>query len=412
MTWLLPRNELTPEQNRAIELDTSEHKVVLGGPGSGKTQILLHRAKFLRDRFQISSNRLHIFVFTNVLKNYISSALSILDIPLDCVTTFDFWCVDYFQRNIRYNLPWNRQERCPDFDIIRKEVLDYITKKNINPLYDFTLVDEGQDLDQISFEIIKKISRHITVCIDYKQKIYEQGATEEKIMEILGIKRTNLHLLDVFRCCPYVVQLASFFIDNEQDKKFYLNQSRTEQTEKEKPLLYFAMNQQDEDNKILDLINARIFKNERIGIFLPTNKYVRIYAKKLINMGVDVEWRISQEEDDNSQYNFNSPKPKILTYHSAKGLTFDSVIIPKLITSAFPKIFMNEIHRLLFVGITRAQKWVGLISNETQPLEIIENLKNIHNNNFLTIKYPDTPNNNIVSNDMDEEGEEDLKDLL
>lgn len=410
MTWLLPRNELTTEQNRAIELDTNEHKIILGGPGSGKTQILLHRAKFLRDRFNINRSKLHIFVFTNVLKNYISSALSILDIPQECVTTFDFWCVDYYQRNIRYNLPWNRHERCPDFDIIRKEVLDYIIRNNINSLYDFTLVDEGQDLDQISFEIIKKISRHITVCIDYKQKIYEQGATEEKIMEILGIRRTNLHLLDVFRCCPYVVKLASFFIENQQDRNFYLNQSRTEQVEKEKPLLYFAKDQKDEDDKIFDLVNSRIFKNERIGIFLPTNKYVRIYAKKMSAMGVDVEWRASQEDDD-SQYNFNSPKPKILTYHSAKGLTFDSVIIPKLISGAFPRIFINEINRLLFVGITRAQKWVGLISKENQALEIIENLKNIQNNDFMTIKHSDHTEPTNYTNNLEEE-EDDLTDLL
>ena len=39
-TWLVSRDELTPEQMRAIELSRQEHRVILGSPGSGKTQIL------------------------------------------------------------------------------------------------------------------------------------------------------------------------------------------------------------------------------------------------------------------------------------------------------------------------------------------------------------------------------------
>lgn len=46
-TWLVPPSDLTTEQIRAIELPTDEHKVVMGGPGSGKTMVLLHRARHL-----------------------------------------------------------------------------------------------------------------------------------------------------------------------------------------------------------------------------------------------------------------------------------------------------------------------------------------------------------------------------
>lgn len=409
MTWLLPRYELTPEQNRAIELNTYDHKIILGGPGSGKTQILLHRAKFLKEKYGIKDNKFHIFVFTNVLKNYISSALEILDIPVECVTTFDFWCVEYYQNNIRQNLPWNRSEKCPNFEIIRKEVLSYIKKMNFKPIYDFTLVDEGQDLDEISFEIIKRISSHVTICMDYKQKIYDQGVTEEKIMEIMGIRKANIYLLDVFRCCPYVVKLASFFIENQQDRLFFLNQSRTEQNEREMPLLYFAENQEDEDDKIIDLLHTRMLKNERIGVFLPTNKYVRIYAKKLIKEGIEVEWKVSQDKYS-GQYDFNSTKPKILTYHSAKGLTFDSVIIPKLNEISFPNGFRSDINKLLFVCITRAQKWVGLISNKYQALSIIESLKMHKNSDFLTVK--ESEREHIDSGNFDKNFNNDLKDLL
>lgn len=201
------------------------------------------------------------------------------------------------------------------------------------------------------------------------------------------------------------MKLASLFIENEQDKQFFLNQSRTEQIEKEKPLLYFAKDQKDEFNKLIDLINTRLFKNERVGIFLPTNRYVAYFAKKLVNNGIDVEWKVFQHNDASYQYDFNSTKPKILTFHSAKGLTFDSVIIPKLSDNAFPLVLANEINRLVFVGITRAQKWVGLISSLSKPLNIIAGLRNIGTEDFLTIKTSEEKvSSQITQKDQDDNG--------
>jgi Superfamily I DNA and RNA helicases len=62
-TWLLPRSELTSEQLRAVELSPLSHQVIFGAPGSGKTQILLHRAAFLRNHLGTKPNRFRIFVY-------------------------------------------------------------------------------------------------------------------------------------------------------------------------------------------------------------------------------------------------------------------------------------------------------------------------------------------------------------
>ena len=57
MSWLIPRDELTAEQIRAVELSANEHRVILGAPGSGKTQILLHRARYLSDELGVPPAR-------------------------------------------------------------------------------------------------------------------------------------------------------------------------------------------------------------------------------------------------------------------------------------------------------------------------------------------------------------------
>jgi superfamily I DNA/RNA helicase len=57
---------------------------------------------------------------------------------------------------------------------------------------------------------------------------------------------------------------------------------------------------------------------------------------------------------------FNTLTPKISIYRSAKGLTFDCVILPKLVENNFHRVTGPRRHRLLLVGITRATQWVYL----------------------------------------------------
>ena len=137
MSWLIPRNELTPDQIRAIEFSPTEHRAILGGPGSGKTQILLHRAAISPTSSALPPSASRIFVYTNVLKDYIKSALSLLNLPDDAVLTFDHWCHLFYQQHVNSRLPWNATKKQPDFDAVRRAVLDKISSGKISlPLYD------------------------------------------------------------------------------------------------------------------------------------------------------------------------------------------------------------------------------------------------------------------------------------
>jgi len=132
MSWLIPRNELTPEQIRAIELAPSEHRAITGGPGSGKTQVLLHRARHLCDSMRVPPERFRIFVYTNVLKEYMRPALRDLRLPEDSVLGFDKWCMDFYKQHINSRLPWDSEQRKPDFDAVRRAVQDRIANGNLS----------------------------------------------------------------------------------------------------------------------------------------------------------------------------------------------------------------------------------------------------------------------------------------
>jgi superfamily I DNA/RNA helicase len=348
-TWLIPRSELTPEQLRAIEFDTRENRVILGGPGSGKTQILLHRAAYLCERLMVPPSECHIFVYTNALRAYLQSALALLNLPADSVSTLDSWCMTFYRETIGGKTPWNKESHQPDFVAIRKAVLAKLQTLKEKP-YRFILVDEAQDLDAESLKLLTLISEHITVCADHKQQLYDQGSDISDILRSLSVRRSKVVLLETFRCCPYIVQLASGLIDDRMERDAYIRQVRTSQSEREKPLLYRAADYEDEMDRLIDLVKTRLTKGERIAVLFPQARQAYGYAKSFHKAGVEVE--------DPKELDFTTDKPKLMAYHSAKGLTFDSVFLPRLINKNFDKVSIIRKSSILFVGITRATKWV------------------------------------------------------
>jgi superfamily I DNA/RNA helicase len=378
-TWLLPRNELTPEQLRAVELGHSDHQIIFGAPGSGKTQILLHRAAFLRDRLGAAPSRFRIFVYTNVLKQYIRSALPLLNLPEDTIITYDDWCRVFYQQHINSRLPWNAAAKKPDFDLIRRTVGEKVARDSVPlPLYDFALVDEAQDLDAATFDTLRRTARHVTACLDNKQQIYERGSSETDILLKLGLRRRNLSLLDAYRCSPFIAKLAARFIPDSQDMQHYLGQVRTSQTERQTPLLFKAIGFDDEKKRLIEVLRERLLLDQRIAVLFPLRRQVFGFAEGLKQAGIEVE---TQENLD-----FGSSRPKLITYASAKGLTFDSVLLPRLVPESFPRMSPERIQRLLFVAVTRATNWVYLSTNVGNELPLLQALQPLVSERALAVQ--------------------------
>src|ERR1039458_519549 len=71
MPSVLHDSQLTPEQRAIVELRPDRHHLVMGPPGSGKTQVLLHRARWLRETYKIPPEGFCVLVYTNVLTYFL-----------------------------------------------------------------------------------------------------------------------------------------------------------------------------------------------------------------------------------------------------------------------------------------------------------------------------------------------------
>lgn len=75
-----------------------------------------------------------------------------------------------------------------------------------------------------------------------------------------------------------------------------------------------------------------------------------------------------------------------MSYHSAKGLTFDTVLLPRLVRSSFSHVTNPRIARLLFVGITRATKWVYMSTCKDGEIEALQRFESLTRQNLLSVQ--------------------------
>ena len=354
MTWLVPYGDLTPDQLHAVDASADVHRLIVGAPGSGKTLTLLHRTARLRERYHVTEGRYRLLVFTNVLKQYIRAGCADLGIPVEAVGTFDAWCAEYFDTNIGGRRPWDTARKSLDFAVIRTRVHAHVMAGKPN-LYDFVVVDEGQDLDTEAFEVLRSVARHVTVAADRKQQLYEHGTSEEAIAERLGLPRRNLSLLAAFRCSPYIVPLASAFIADAAEANTFREQTLTAPGPRETPVLFVASSFGEEREKLGEVVRQRVIIGERVAILLPQSRQVFGFKKAMEEFGLQVE-----VQGRNESLDFTSLTPKLITYHSAKGLTFDTVLVPRVVASSFDRRPEALALRMMFVAITRAARWVYL----------------------------------------------------
>lgn len=360
MTWLPPLGRLTPTQLASVEAPWDRPLILRGGPGSGKTVVLLHRAHRL-GKASGRPDMVATLVYTNVLRDFIRSATDTLGLAAESVLTFDHWC--RLRHLALIGPPPTDAEGHPDFLAVRRNLLAHLRKATPGPALDAVLVDEGQDLDGDCYALLRLSARHVTVAFDPKQSLYREPE-EHDALRTLGTRPAEFDLRATYRACPYVVDLACEFIADEEERAAFRLQAATVQTERQTPLLYLATDEDDEQRRLVEVLRERLLRNERVAILFPTFVQVGQFADFLRAQGILTDRQTqSDKQGRRSAIDFTSGRPVVLTYHSAKGLTFDAILMPGVTKSAI-RARHTAARRMLFVATTRAVHWVYLSSLE------------------------------------------------
>lgn len=206
--------ELSPSQLKIINDKDAKYIVVVAGPGSGKTRVLVHKLASLMMLEDIRHEQLLMLTFSRAAANefrtrlydLIGNAAAFVEIK-----TFHSYCFDLLGRvgNVEKS-----------DDIVRKAVskinageadVSRITKAVL-------VIDEAQDMDSDEFELVKTLMKNnedmrVIAVGDDDQNIYEfRGSSSKYMKEILSMPgAVKYELIENYRSRPNLVEFSDLF---------------------------------------------------------------------------------------------------------------------------------------------------------------------------------------------------------
>ena len=343
--WLINPAELDEFQRDIRSLGTNESCAVKGCAGSGKTILALYRANdiYIEALAEDDSPKANFtfVVYTKALREFIKSGVIELGIPIRQVVHWEKWDAD--------------------------EV-------------DHIIIDEAQDFTEGRIDTFNDAKlKSIMIYGDTQQRLYSNGMSVEDAALHLNIELKEL--LKNYRLPKPIAAVAAYVInDNTLEAKCVKRDGR-------KPNLKRFTSWQKELDFIINEIKTRNYTD--VAILLPFNsakkapsnnqhRNIEIIKEYFDNKGFRNEVKLSEDDSNAFELDFDSDNPKIMTFHSSKGLQFETVFIPFCDYPNHDQWFQNHYQNPFYVAITRTYK--NLYITHTDRLTPF--LKNVPQNKY------------------------------
>ncbi|GAA0078901.1 hypothetical protein UT300005_32800 [Clostridium sp. CTA-5] len=326
--WLIPKEELEGIQNTILN-DNTYNFTVEGPAGSGKTVLATY--KFLELIALHGSEKITLVVYTLALMEFIKNGLE---------NTIEMY-KDEMVENIKID----------NLNILSSESKDF-EEKICNDEIEYILVDESQDMKR---DLIVKINNNIKNLMffgDDGQTLYKDRISMAEIKNMIKKKiNNNTYNIDKhYRVSKSIMKFAECIIERNDLIDNCYNKEITY-----KPIMVKCNKLDDELNFIMNTIKKYDLRN--VGIFVNNEESIRNATEYFEKNNYGYKYKL---KSDIKTLNFNDiDNPTILTYHSSKGLQFDTVFVTCCDNKKVYATKKNDelkYRNSLFVACTRAKR--------------------------------------------------------
>lgn len=310
-------DSMDDDQLELIEKTLDKSMIVAGCAGSGKSVIAMYKAQQIMD----AGGDVILIAFTKSLNLYMSQGKP-----------------NSLGQRFYYHWQWQNQGM---------------------PQADYIIVDEIQDFEQQEIlEFVHAAKKHFFFFGDTAQSIYgtfgKKTLSIDEISKLTGITISRLY--NNYRLPKPVAKITQDYLGlSEQadmvppySDSLYLSQ------EKALPIMIETSSEQSQAALIMKIIQAKHYRS--VGILVPDNETVLKIMKQFNDAKFVCEFKYNTDDYKNRPRNtiildFKSDAPKLMTYHSAKGLQFETVILPY-----YSGAMTTDTKKALYVAMTRTYR--------------------------------------------------------
>jgi len=331
-SWVPPENKLDPEQRAALQmiLNTKKNVWIRGFAGSGKSILLVHAMRHLRKA--PPEKHLGFIVYTRALVHMFEAGLGEGYNGIGVETIYQF--------------------------------------KNDHATLDVGLIDEIQDFKHGWLKILTQQCRRVIAAGDEAQSIFKDRVTPEEIKDV--IEPVNIHLKIVHRITRSIFEIAKEFGSLVEPGR------GSGETRDVKVRLWKAPDRAREIRFVWEAAADIAAGANSVAVLVPKREMIVEFCNRALHLNGKPPWTITLDnyrKEDFLKLNehlanqgmqlqvivgragdLNNPedgKVRISTFHSAKGLDFNTVFLPFLDHDA--PIFKDKAKTLFFVALTRSR---------------------------------------------------------
>jgi superfamily I DNA/RNA helicase len=382
--------------------------IIEGHAGSGKSTILAHKIRnILKEE---TNKKIYLILYTHSLIDIFIEMLKDMKIELEKSSCSSYNLFNYKKNNYnnkeeeylsknalnntgddkKVQIIVNSQQKYKEIKnkniITIITVASYLKKRFDDKEIDYAFVDELQDLTIGDIKKINKQSKITVLSGDFEQmmygkdKIYQLNKKQKKDFKesVEKLAENKIYKLnEVFRVNKKIIRLVDEFLKEENgpgnENSIMMSKINKTKDVKSKIKKIKYNSKEEEMIKIIKIAKESIKKNYSTVILVEYKQDAieimeRGGEKKLFYLGSGIN-KIKQLIKKN--------KIIIMTYHSAKGLEFDTVIMPKINDYGRNQARKEKMKMLIMIGFTRSKK--NLIVTHTGNLNESLNTKEIEN---------------------------------
>jgi superfamily I DNA/RNA helicase len=357
-TWWTQPEELDARQTEVVALPMAGNHLVIGPPGSGKTNLLILRASYL---YGAGLHNISILTFGRVLREFLASGAINYNFPASRIQTYNKWATGIITEN------GGEIDTSGSFENVRDKLKDGLEAiaalgDHSNTL-DCILIDEAQDYTADEIKIIEKFAKQIFVVGDNRQRIYQSSGSIDYLSKTAdSVKELPHHYRNGRKICRVADGIRNE-INADEGMESTSNYNETEYPSTVLHLGGEHLKMQIESAIAEIETQLRAYPDGMIGVLCPRHEELESVATELQNSKLADYVQVQKYADGYVPFEAGR-RIIVTTIHGAKGLEFRALHLLGMEKVAnFRKVQRN----LAYTAVTRAKTSLAIYHDGALP---------------------------------------------